>query len=212
MVPTTHLLAFSGVVAVIVAIPGPSVMFTISRALSAGRRTALINVVGNAVGLVVQVVAVAFGLGALVERSGEVFTVVKLVGAAYLVYLGVQAIRHRRSLADAVAHSARPLLPLRTMRDGAVVGAMNPKTIAVMVAILPQLAVPAAGHLVLQVLTLGLLFPLIALVLDSVWAVGAGTASQWLSRSPRRLAAVGGASGLVMIGLGLSLAATGRKD
>jgi len=81
-----------------------------------------------------------------------------------------------------------------------------------MVAILPQFTVPAAGHLVVQLLGLGLLFPMIALVLDSVWALAAGTVGQWLSRSPRRLAAVGGAGGVVMIGLGLSLAATGRKD
>jgi len=70
-------------------------MFTISRALTGGRRTALLNVVGNAMGLVVHVAAVAFGLGALVERSAQIFTAVKLLGAAYLVYLGVQAIRHR---------------------------------------------------------------------------------------------------------------------
>ncbi len=178
MVPTSHLLAFLGVTAVIVAIPGPSIMFTVSRALTAGRRTALLTVVGNALGLVVQVVAVAFGLGALVERSVEVFTVLKLAGAAYLIYLGVQAIRHRSSLAEAVANRVQPLSPLRAVRDGAVVGAMNPKTIAVMVAILPQFTVPAAGHLVVQLLAPGLLFPMIALVLDSVWALAAGTAGQ----------------------------------
>ena len=91
-------------------------------------------------------------------------------------------------------------------------GVTNPKTIAFMVALLPQFAVPAAGHLPAQLLVLGMLFPLIALVLDSVWALAAGTVSQWLSSSPRRLAAVGGAGGLAMIGIGVSLAVTGRKD
>ncbi len=104
----------------------------------------------------------------------------KLAGAASLVYLGVQAIRHRRSLAEVVSHRVGPLGPLRAMRDGAVVGATNPKTIAVFVVALPHFAVPSSGHLTLQLVTLGLVFPLIALVLDSVWALVAGTASQWL--------------------------------
>jgi threonine/homoserine/homoserine lactone efflux protein len=82
MVPTSSLLAFAGLAAVLIAIPGPSVVFTISRALTGGRRTALLNVVGNELGLVGQVIAVAFGMGALVERSAQVFTAVKLAGAA----------------------------------------------------------------------------------------------------------------------------------
>jgi threonine/homoserine/homoserine lactone efflux protein len=206
------LLTFAGVAVVLVAVPGPSVVFTISRALTYGRRTALLNVAGNTVGLLVQVVAVAFGLGAVIEGSAEVFTGLKLAGAGYLVWLGVQAIRHRRSLPGAVAVRVGPLRPLRAVRDGVVVGATNPKTIAVFVVVMPQFATPDSGHLAAQLLVLGLVFPLIALVLDSCWALAAGTARQWLSGSPRRLAAIGGAGGLVMIGLRVSLAATGRKD
>jgi threonine/homoserine/homoserine lactone efflux protein len=212
MVSTGHLLAFAGVAALIIAIPGPSVVFTISRALTHGRRVALLNVAGNSLGLAVQVVTVAFGLGNVVQRSAEVFTIVKLAGAAYLIYLGAQAVRHRHSLAEAVGSRLRALSPLEAVRDGAVVGATNPKTIAFMVALLPEFAVPATGHLPAQLLALGMLFPLIALVLDSVWAFAAGTVRQWLSSSPRRLAVLGGAGGLAMIGIGVSLAATGRKD
>jgi threonine/homoserine/homoserine lactone efflux protein len=212
MVSIKDLLAFAGVAVVLVAVPGPSVVFTISRALTYGRRTALLNVAGNTLGLVVQVVAVAFGLGAVIERSAEVFTGLKLAGAGYLVWLGVQAIRHRRSLTGAVAARVGPLGPLRAVRDGVVAGATNPKTIAVFVVVMPQFATPGSGHLAGQLLVLGLVFPLIALVLDSCWALAASTARQWLSGSPRRLAAIGGAGGLVMIGLGVSLAATGRKD
>lgn len=106
MVPLKDILAFAGVAVVLVAVPGPSVVFTISRALTSGRRTALLNVAGNTIGLVVQVVAVAFGLGAVIERSAEVFTGVKLAGAAYLVWLGVQAIRHRRSLTETIARTS----------------------------------------------------------------------------------------------------------
>jgi threonine/homoserine/homoserine lactone efflux protein len=212
MVSLRHLLEFGALAAVVIAVPGPSVLFTVSRALTAGRRTALLNVVGNEAGIMVQVVAVAFGLGVLVERSAQLFTLVKLLGAAYLVYLGVQAFRHRRSLAEAVASRAAPIRPLRAVRDGVIVGATNPKSVAFFVAALPEFTSSNSRDLAAQYLLLGALFPLIALLFDSVWAIAAGSASQWLSRSPRRLAAIGGVGGLAMIGLGLSVAATGRKN
>ncbi len=126
MVPASHVLAFAALVSVLIAIPGPSVLFTISRALTVGRRAALLTVIGNELGLCVQVVAVAFGVGAVVERSAEVITAVKLAGAAYLVFLGVQAIRHRRSMAEALAARVTPVRPLRAVRDGFVVGAADP--------------------------------------------------------------------------------------
>jgi threonine/homoserine/homoserine lactone efflux protein len=190
------------------------VLFTISRALTVGRRAALLTVLGNELGLCLQVVAVAFGVGTVVERSAEVITVVKLAGAAYLVFLGVQAIRHRRSMADALAAKVTPVRPPRAVRDGFVVGAANPKTIVFFVVGLPEFTTTSPGHLPvpLQMLILGSLFPAIALVLDSGWAAIAGTVRQWLVASPRRLALIGGTGGLVMIGLGVSLAATGRKD
>jgi threonine/homoserine/homoserine lactone efflux protein len=214
MVPASHVLAFVAVVAVLIAIPGPSVLFTISRALTVGRRGALLTVIGNELGLVVQVAAVAFGVGAVVERYAQVITVIKLAGAVYLVFLGVQAIRHRRSMAEALAAKVAPVRPWRAIRDGFVVGAANPKTIVFLVVALPELTTTAPGHLPVpvQMLILGMLFPAIALVLDSVWAAVAGTVRQWLVASPRRLALIGGTGGLVMIGLGVSIAATGRKD
>jgi threonine/homoserine/homoserine lactone efflux protein len=206
--------AFAAVVTVVIAIPGPSVLFTISRALTVGRRAALLTVAGNEIGLCVQVAAVAFGVGAVLERSAEVVAAIKLAGAGYLVYLGVQAIRHRRSMAGALAAKVTPVRPLRAIRDGFVVGAANPKTIVFFVVALPEVTTTAPGHLPvpMQMLILGALFPAIALVLDSGWAAVAGTARQWLVASPRRLALIGGTGGLVMIGLGVSLAASGRKD
>src|ERR1700735_3161868 len=113
MVPASHVLAFAGVVSVLIAIPGPSVLFTISRALTVGRRAALLTVVGNELGLCVQLVAVAFGVGAVLQRSAQVITVIKLVGAVYLVFLGVQAIRHRRSLAGGLAARVPPVPAVR---------------------------------------------------------------------------------------------------
>ena len=214
MVPASHVLAFAAVVTVVIAIPGPSVLFTISRALTVGRRAALLTVVGNELGLCVQVVAVAFGVGAVVERSAQVITVVKLAGAVYLVFIGVQAIRHRRSMAEALTAKVTPVRPWRAIRDGFVVGVANPKTIVFFLVALPEFTTTAPGHLPApaQMLILGALFPVIALVLDSAWAAIAGTGRQWLVGSPRRLALIGGTGGLVMIGLGVSIAATGRKD
>jgi threonine/homoserine/homoserine lactone efflux protein len=214
MVPLSHVLAYAAVVSVVIAVPGPSVLFTISRALTVGRRAALLTVVGNETGLCVQVVAVAFGVGAVLERYAQVLTVVKLAGAAYLVFLGVQAVRHRTSMAEALAANLPPVTPLRAIRDGFAVGVANPKSIVFLVVGLPEFVSRAPGHLPVpaQMLILGVLFPVIALVLDGLWAIVADTARRWLVRSPRRLALIGGTGGLVMIGLGVSVAVTGRKD
>lgn len=212
MVPLSHLAAFALTAVVIVAIPGPSVLFTISRALTVGRRSALATVGGNAVGLLGQVVATAFGMGALVEASAIAYSVVKYAGAAYIVHLGVQAVRHRRAMADALAKRAPAVGPLRAARDGFVVGLLNPKTIVVLVTVMPAYAVPAQGHLPLQLLLLGVILPMVAVVLDSVWAFAAGSAREWFASSPRRMAAIGGTGGLVMIGLGASIAVSGRTE
>ncbi|GGB36182.1 lysine transporter LysE [Flexivirga endophytica] len=212
MVPFSHLAAFAVTAVVVIAIPGPSVLFTISRALTVGRRSALATVGGNTVGLLGQVIATAVGMGALVEASAIAYSTVKYVGAAYIVWLGVQAIRHRRAMADALARRVPAVSALRAARDGFVVGVMNPKTIVVLVTVMPAYAVPSQGHLPLQMLLLGLLLPLVAVVLDSVWAFAAGSAREWFAGSPRRMATIGGTGGLVMIGLGASIAATGRSD
>jgi threonine/homoserine/homoserine lactone efflux protein len=214
MVPLSHVLAYAAVVSVVIAIPGPSVLFTISQALTVGRRAALLTVVGNEIGLCVQVVAVAFGVGAVLEQYAQILTAVKLAGAAYIVFLGVQAIRHRTSMAEALAAELPPVTPLRAVRDGFAVGVANPKSIVFFVAGLPEFVSKAPGHLPVpaQMLILGVMFPVIALVLDSLWATVADTARRWLVKSPRRLAMIGGTGGLVMIGLGVSVAVTGRKD
>ena len=204
---TSQVLAFAVLSLVMIVIPGPSVLFTIGRALTVGRREALLSVAGNALGAYLQVVAVACGVGVVVERSAAVFTVVKLAGAAYLVYLGVRAIRHRRKVTDALAESVSRIGPARAFRDGVVVGFTNPKTIIFMVVVLPEFT---DGPL--QMLLLGALFPVIAVACDSVWAFAAATARTWFARSPRRLEAIGGTGGLMMIGLGATIALTNRTD
>jgi threonine/homoserine/homoserine lactone efflux protein len=210
VLPTHHLLAFILTSTAIVLVPGPSVLFVITRSLTLGRRAGLATVVGNATGVYVQIMAVAFGVGAIVERSIAVFTVVKLVGGAYLIYLGVNAVRHRSALAAALGATTPPTSVRRIVRDAFVVGIANPKTIVFFAAALPPFIDRGAGHVPLQLLSLGGVFFVIALACDSTWALAAGTARAWLMRDPRRLERIGGAGGIVMMGLGLRVAVSGR--
>jgi threonine/homoserine/homoserine lactone efflux protein len=201
-----HLAAFVVVVAALIVVPGPSVMFVVSRGVAFGRRAAVSTAVGNELGLLVQVVAVAFGLGSVVERSVLVFSVLKFAGALYLVYLGIQAWLHRKDLAVAQETVQPPRSFRQILREGFVVGVSNPKGILIFTAVLPQFVTPSAGNIPAQLLLLGLICVTIALVSDASWGLLAGTARNWLGRSPRRLSAIGGASGAVMVGLGVRLA------
>ncbi len=212
MPPTNHLLALAVTAFVLIVVPGPSVLFTVGRALAVGRRGALLTVVGNTGGLYVQVIAVALGVGAIVEASVEIYTLLKLAGAAYLIYLGLQAIRHRRSLTANTAATTMPTQNRKVLREGFVVGLTNPKMIIFLAAALPQFVDRGAGQLPLQMLLLGLLVAVIALASDSLWALAAGTARSWFADSPRRIELLGATGGLAMIGIGASLAATDRKD
>lgn len=212
MLPTEHLLAFVVASAVVIAVPGPSVLFTITRSLTLGRRAGVATVAGNAAGVYLQVIAVAIGLGAVVERSATLYTLIKLAGAAYLVFLGVQAVRHRHALRDALGQSVHPKALRCIVQDGFLVGAMNPKPIVFFAAVLPQFVDRSAGGVPQQLLLLGAIFVGLGVLLDTGWAVAAGTARAWLVRSPRRLELIGGTGGVTMIGLGAGLALSGRKD
>lgn len=209
---------FAAMSVVLVLIPGPSVLFVLGRALAHGRRTALGSVVGNAAGAYVLSAAVAVGLGEVVARSVALFAALKLIGAAYLVYLGVKAWRRRGALAAAMREDATQGVPaaprsdVRTLWEGFVVGVTNPKTMVFFAAVLPQFVDRGAGRVHEQMLLLGLVFTVIALLFDSMWALTASAARTWFARSPRRMAAVGGTGGLAMIGLGVAVAVTGRAD
>ncbi|MBW5249780.1 LysE family translocator [Streptomyces sp. P01-B04] len=213
MVSSDRLLAFAAMSFLLIVIPGPSVLFVIGRALAQGRRAAMTTVAGNTVGAFLLVVAVALGVGSIVERSVLVFTVLKLAGAAYLVYLGVKAWRQRGSLRAAFTGAEKAAQAgLRTFWEGFAVGVANPKTMVFFAAVLPQFADRAQGHIAVQMLVLGLVFNIIALASDSLWGLLAATGRDWFARSPRRLSLVGGIGGVTMIGLGVTVAVTGRKD
>ena len=212
MVSAGQLAAFAAASFILIVIPGPSVLFAVGRALAYGRRTALATVAGNAAGLEVVAVCVALGIGTLAGRSALVFTAVKLAGAGYLIWLGIRAMRQRRSLASAFATAPAPRRQRKAALEGFVVGVTNPKAVILFAAILPQFVNRPAGHVPVQMLQLSLVASAIALASDSAWSLLASTVRAWFARSPRRLELVGGAGGLAMIGLGLSVAVTGHKS
>jgi threonine/homoserine/homoserine lactone efflux protein len=139
-----------------------------------------------------------------------VYTAIKFVGAAYLVYLGVQAFRHRRALHASIGVPVGARSSRRLFFDGMLVGASNPKMIVFFTVVMPQFTDPGRGHVWLQMLVLGAFVPVIAIVCDSVWAFAAGTARTWFANSPRRIAAIGATGGLAIVGLGVAVAVAGR--
>jgi len=206
-----RLLAFAATAFVVIVIPGPSVLFVVGRALASGRRVAVFTVFGNAAGEYVQVIAIAFGIGALVEQSVAALVVLKLVGGAYLVYLGMKTFRERKSLRQALAVPTHAHSDQRSFAHGFVVGLTNPKTVVFLVAILPQFASRAAGHVGAQILLLGLLFAVIALASDTLWAFAAGALRSWFVRSPGRLEHLGAAGGLGIAAVGVGFLMSARN-
>ena len=209
MLSLEQALAFGLASILLALIPGPTVLFVVGRSLSLGRRAGLLSVLGNSLGLLPLVLAVALGIGALVAGSVVVFTIVKLVGATYLVCLGVQAFRHRGE--DVAAVAATPRSTVRILRDGFMVGVSNPKSMVFLAAVLPQFVDHDGGSIPVQMVLLGLIFVAVALSTDSTYAYAAGTAREWFGGEPRRLRRMQGSGGLMMIGLGGTLALTGQK-
>lgn len=211
MISSGRLLAFAATAFVVIVIPGPSVLFVVGRALAGGRRVAVFSVLGNAAGEYVQVIAIAFGIGALVEQSVAAFTVLKLLGGGYLIYLGIRTFRQRQSLAQALSFPGRSRSDRVSFAQGFTVGATNPKTVVFLAAILPQFVTRDSGDVAGQILLLGLLFAVIAVASDTLWAMAAGTLRSWFARSPQRLELIGGAGGLGIAAVGLGFLVTGRK-
>ncbi|MEU7766353.1 LysE family translocator [Nocardia sp. NPDC049190] len=212
MVPMSALLPFIAAALVIIIVPGPGVLFTIGRALTLGRRAALLSVLGHSAGVYLALILVAIGIGTLLAASALALTVVKFAGALYLMYLGIQAIRERKTLHAALGVPVDPTPHTRVLRQSAIVGLTNPKAIVFFSAVLPHFVDPAAGSMPVQFLILGTIFLAIAMVSDSTWALLAASARSWFAQSPRRLEAVGGAGGAMILGVGASVALTGSGD
>jgi threonine/homoserine/homoserine lactone efflux protein len=210
-VTSGDLIGFTIASLIIIIVPGPGVLFIVGRALSHGRRTALATAIGHAAGSFLVAACVAVGLGSLLQHSAPAFTVVRVAGALYLVYIGVQAIRHRHSLAAVIGAAAPPPREgWRALRDGVLVGVTNPKAYILFGAILPQFVHRSSGSVPVQMMVLALISVTLGALSDTAWGMAASAVRGWFARSPRRFAMVGGAGGLAMIGVGVSVALTGQ--
>jgi threonine/homoserine/homoserine lactone efflux protein len=191
--------------------PGPAVLYVVARSVEQGRIAGLTSVFGITTGTLVHVLASTLGLSALLASSAFAFALVKYAGAAYLIYMGVRRILTR---AEAAAEPCK--LPGRSLgrlyRDGFIVNLLNPKTALFFLAFLPQFVDPARGSVPIQIAFLGLLFTLMGMTSDALYAIVAGTAAQWVKRQSRYLDWERFVTGSVFIGLGLAAGlAGGRK-
>lgn len=207
----SRLALFLGAALVLLLTPGPAVLYITARSMSQGVRAGLVSVLAIETGNLLQAVAAALGLAALLASSALAFSVVKLVGAAYLVYLGVRKLTS--GAAEPGANAEAPPRRLGSVYlEGVVVAALNPKTALFFLAFLPQFVHPAAGHVPAQTLLLGVTFVALAMASDSAYALLAGTAGRWLWRNPRFVRGERYVSGSVYIGLGAYAALTGASS
>lgn len=191
---------------IIILAPGPSVLFVIARAIAWGRKVAVFTVAGNVSGSFVLSVFVALGLGPILQRSDLAYTAVQWGGGLYLMYLGIDAIRHRKiHAADMTNQGDSSPSALHSMRDGFWVGALNPKAIVFYAAVLPQFIDRDKGHITAQLILLGAIFSTLAFISDGSWGLLAGTARAWLANDPSRLEKLRATGGSIMIVLGLSV-------
>jgi threonine/homoserine/homoserine lactone efflux protein len=205
--PSTFLL-FAGASVVVLVIPGPAVLYVVTRGAVQGHRAGVVSVLGVALGNFTHAIAAAIGISALIASSAAAFSVVKYAGAAYLVYLGVRALVERGEPAELVPNRNRT--DRRLFWEGFLVDLLNPKTALFFLAFLPQFADPAQGAVAPQMLVLGAVFTSLGLLSDGTYALTAGALGRWLrtARSERRLRR---ASGAIYLGLGVSAAlAEGR--
>ena len=190
--------------------PGPAVLYIVARSVEQGRRAGLVSVLGVHVGTLAHVAAATAGLSALLAASATLFDVVKYLGAAYLVYLGLRRLLERPA---ATSPGDRPVRLRRAFVDGVVVNVLNPKTALFFLAFLPQFVDVSRGGVGGQVLGLGLVFVGLGTITDGLYAMSAGTAAEWLRGKPRFLAGQRWVSGGVYVGLGVAaaLASGSRK-
>lgn len=208
MPPAQSIAVFVAATFVFLLIPGPAVMYIVTRSMTQGRRAGLVSVAGIHTGTLAHVGAAVLGLSAVLATSATAFTVVKLAGAGYLVYLGVRALISRADT-DAELHLA-PRTNRRLFLDGALVNLLNPKTAVFFVAFVPQFVEADARHATLQLLVISGVYVAMGLVCDGGWAMASGWVGGRLrgrvdvARKTRK------ASGVIYIALGAVTALTGR--
>jgi threonine/homoserine/homoserine lactone efflux protein len=202
VISASHLTQFFIASAVIIIIPGPSVTFAVARGVAWGRAVAVLTVLGNSVGALLLSVVVAVGLGPLITHSKLFSTVLQILGGCYLLWLGLEALRHRRIHAMAQREAVRPS-NLRVIRQGFTVGVLNPKALVFFVAVFPHFVDRSSGDVTGQLVIFGVIFSAMAFVSDGTWGFVAGTARDWLASSEHRLVLMRTVGACVMMTLGL---------
>jgi threonine/homoserine/homoserine lactone efflux protein len=191
--------------------PGPAVLYIVTRSIDQGRRAGLVSVAGVHVGTLAHIFAAAAGISALLAASATAFSIVKYLGAAYLIYIGVRRLLDRRTLVAAAPGEPKRLR--RAFLDGVIVNVLNPKTGLFFLAFLPQFVTVSRGHVGEQIIWLGVVFVLLGAITDSLYALTAGSAAQWLRGKPGFLSSERWVSGGLYIGLGVvaALSSGNRK-
>ncbi|MET1009990.1 MAG: LysE family translocator [Gaiellaceae bacterium] len=203
------LAVFAAAAIALLVIPGPAVLYIVTQSIEHGRTAGLVSMLGIQTGGLVHVLAAALGLSALLMRSATAFEIVKFAGAGYLIFLGLRKLFSRERFETT---SERPPRRLdRLYRQGIVVNVLNPKTALFFFAFLPQFVQVDQGSVGLQIAVLGVFFLVLAAISDGMYALAAGTASDWLRGNPRFLRAERWISGTVLVGLGLTAALSGSN-
>ncbi len=205
----TRLATFVLAAGLLIVAPGPAVLYVVARSVDQGKLAGIVSVLGIALGALVHSLAAAVGITAVLAASALAFTTVKYLGAAYLIYLGLTTLLKKPEAPEKIVVEAKPLWQI--FRQGFVVNLLNPKTALFFLAFLPQFADPARGSVPLQTFILGLIFVVIALLSDSVYALLAGQLGGWLKQSQTFQQRQRYFSGLVYIALGVGTAVSGSK-
>ena len=204
----SQLLFFISAAALLLAIPGPAIFYIVGRSIGHSRNAGLVSALGIGIGTLIHTAAAAVGLSALLVSSATTFSVVKYLGAAYLIYLGIQKLRRDESF-DASPGGAPRTTLTRVFTQGIVVNVLNPKTALFFFAFLPQFIDPARGHVATQILSLGILFACMGTFSDSLWAYFSGTVAHRLLANPRWMRTQRYISGGLLISLGVATAFAG---
>ncbi|NNN00316.1 MAG: LysE family translocator [Acidimicrobiaceae bacterium] len=209
MISTGQLTTFFIASIAIIIVPGPSVLFTLARGVAWGRSVAVLTVLGNSIGTLVLSIVVAIGLGPLLAHSKLLATVLQIAGGTYLLWLGIEALRHRHAHAKAMAQreSVRPS-NLHVIRQGFTVGVLNPKSLVFFAAVFPHFVDRSKGSVTIQLLIFGGIFSVMAFMSDGTWGFIAGTAREWLSGSTTRLVVLRTIGACVMMTLGTIIVVT----
>jgi threonine/homoserine/homoserine lactone efflux protein len=204
MIERSTLGVFAAAAFLLLITPGPAVLYIVTRSVEQGRRAGLISVLGICTGTLAHVAAAALGISALLVTSPHAFNVLRYLGAAYLIVLGIRTLSKRDTEIGAVG------IPRASRRrifvQGVIVNLLNPHTALFFFAFLPQFVDPSKGRVPVQIVMLGLLFVLMSAMTDAVWAVGTGTAGNWIKGNRRLQQAQRYVAGCALIGLGAAAA------